>query len=107
MEITFSQASQDLWFSSLGVAGLKELAVVDSSFEDPTGSQAARGRDRVSGTRKQACVPSRRRGVAGAGAGARQSAGRGVGSAPWRSQTQRKRPQRRRPWTQIEGLHGF
>eukprot|EP00983_Pelagomonas_calceolata_P013134 419654-Pelagomonas_calceolata.AAC.7 len=60
----------------LGVAGPEELAVVNSSFsKGPTGSQAARkkGRDRgmgrSSGTRKQACVPSRGVG-AGAGAGA-------------------------------------
>eukprot|EP00983_Pelagomonas_calceolata_P126402 1161301-Pelagomonas_calceolata.AAC.2 len=64
-------AEQDV---RLGVAGLEELAVVNSSSsKGPTGSQAARkkgrGRGRGSGTRKQACVPSRD-GGAGAGAGA-------------------------------------
>eukprot|EP00983_Pelagomonas_calceolata_P008570 280277-Pelagomonas_calceolata.AAC.2 len=49
----------------LGMAGLEELAVVDSSFEDPTGSQAARrrGRSRSSGTRQQAlCAIKRQEG---------------------------------------------
>eukprot|EP00983_Pelagomonas_calceolata_P120488 1160713-Pelagomonas_calceolata.AAC.3 len=64
----------------------------------PTGSQAARGRGR--GTRKQACAPSR------------GGEGRSRGKRTWAaqlliqmSQTQRKRPQRRRPWKQTEGLH--
>eukprot|EP00983_Pelagomonas_calceolata_P064169 1148002-Pelagomonas_calceolata.AAC.1 len=98
---------------------LRRLSQWTAAFEDPTASQAARGRGRGrgSGTRKQACALSRDRGrrqgqgqgkacPGGAGAGTRQSVPWGAGSsATWRSQTQRKRPQRRRPWTQTEGLH--
>eukprot|EP00983_Pelagomonas_calceolata_P088033 1157106-Pelagomonas_calceolata.AAC.1 len=81
------------------------MAVVVSSFEDPTASQAARGRGRGRGrgkgfgTRKQASASSSR----GRGRGSR---GKRALAARWMPQTQRRRPQRRRrPWTRTEGLH--